>query len=407
GRLPNFDRLRKEGACGRLGSMLPTHSALIWTTALTGKGPEAHGINSHYLLQLSGMRRPNFLTEPWMGPFEDLLVGLRLLRVLPVTSNFRRCKALWNISSDAGLRVAALGWWASQPPEKVNGWIVSEFASTGQRKELADRGKARNYPTAETTYPAALLGEIEGLDRSPESVTREEIAQFLPVDEEVWEEFRAHAAFSRSRPLTVFRAPYLKDLFFAEAALKLDREHRPDLLLSYLRGIDVFGHLFWRFSEPEAVEIGEDPRLVERYRGCVDRSYEWADRMLGRYFERLGPRDTIVVLSDHGWSRRGPGQYGHGHAPPGILAVLGAHARAGAWVEGAQMLDVGPTILHLLGLPKGEDMPGRVLLEYLAGAGEPRTIPTWETSRSGTLEAIESPWAEEREAELRALGYVK
>ncbi|HKB16677.1 MAG TPA: alkaline phosphatase family protein, partial [Planctomycetota bacterium] len=253
GKLPNFARLRKEGACGPLKTIEPTHSALIWTTVVTGKSPEVHGIKSHYLQQLAGMRRPNLVTEPWMGRIEDLLVATRLLRVLPVTSNFRLCKALWNITSDAGLRVAALGWWASQPPEAVNGWIVSEFASTGQRKELADRGLARNYGAEVTTYPAGFLDELEGLERSPESVTREEIGAFLPVDEEAWAEFKAHPAFSRDWPLTTFRAPYLKDLFFAEAALKIEREHRPDLLLSYLRGIDVFGHLFWRFSEPEAV----------------------------------------------------------------------------------------------------------------------------------------------------------
>ncbi len=407
GRLPNFARLRREGACGRLKTIEPTHSALIWTTVVTGMTPDVHGIKSHYLQQLMGMRRPNLVTEPWMGPIEDLLVGSRLLRVLPVTSNFRLCKALWNIVGEAGLRVAALGWWASQPPEVVNGWIVSEFASTGQRKELADRGKARNYATEVTTYPAGLLDQLQDLERTPESVTREELAAFLPVDEEVWQEFLAHPTFRRANPLTTFRAPYLKDLFFAEAALKIEREHRPDLLLSYLRGIDVFGHIFWRFSEPEAVAMGEDPKLVARYRDCVDRAYEWTDRTLGRYLERLGRGDTLVVLSDHGWHRQGPGRYGHHHAPDGILAVYGAHARAGAWVEGAHVLEVAPTLLHLLGLPKGEDMPGRVRLDFLADVPEPRTIPTWETTRSGTLETIEGPWAEERERELRALGYVR
>ncbi|HKB16366.1 MAG TPA: alkaline phosphatase family protein, partial [Planctomycetota bacterium] len=64
GKLPNFARLRREGACGPLKTIEPTHSALIWTTVVTGKSPEAHGIKSHYLQQLAGMRRPNLVTEP-------------------------------------------------------------------------------------------------------------------------------------------------------------------------------------------------------------------------------------------------------------------------------------------------------------------------------------------------------
>ena len=45
---------------------------------------------------------------------------------LPVTSRMRKVKALWNILSDAGRRVDVVGWWATWPPENVNGSIVSD-----------------------------------------------------------------------------------------------------------------------------------------------------------------------------------------------------------------------------------------------------------------------------------------
>jgi hypothetical protein len=45
---------------------------------------------------------------------------------VPVTSNLRRVPALWNILSDAGRTVGFVGWWASFPAEKVNGYIVSD-----------------------------------------------------------------------------------------------------------------------------------------------------------------------------------------------------------------------------------------------------------------------------------------
>ena len=44
GKLPNFARLRQEGAYGRLQSSPPLLSPVIWTTIATGKTPDQHGI---------------------------------------------------------------------------------------------------------------------------------------------------------------------------------------------------------------------------------------------------------------------------------------------------------------------------------------------------------------------------
>src|SRR5690606_16639541 len=44
GELPNFARLRREGAYGRLRSAQPMLSPILWTTIATGRTPDAHGI---------------------------------------------------------------------------------------------------------------------------------------------------------------------------------------------------------------------------------------------------------------------------------------------------------------------------------------------------------------------------
>ena len=44
GQLPNFAKLRREGAYGRLQSSRPLLSPIIWTTIATGKPPEEHRI---------------------------------------------------------------------------------------------------------------------------------------------------------------------------------------------------------------------------------------------------------------------------------------------------------------------------------------------------------------------------
>ncbi len=53
------------------------------------------------------------------------------------------------------------------------------------------------------------------------------------------------------------------------------------------------------------------------------------------------------------------------HRLEGILIAAGPAFRSGAEPRGAALLDVAPTVLHLLGVPVPDDMDGRVLTEIL------------------------------------------
>jgi predicted AlkP superfamily phosphohydrolase/phosphomutase len=55
------------------------------------------------------------------------------------------------------------------------------------------------------------------------------------------------------------------------------------------------------------------------------------------------------------------------HESEGILLALGPDIRAGAKVQGANLVDLAPTILHLMGLPPDGPLDGRVLHELCAG----------------------------------------
>jgi predicted AlkP superfamily phosphohydrolase/phosphomutase len=59
------------------------------------------------------------------------------------------------------------------------------------------------------------------------------------------------------------------------------------------------------------------------------------------------------------------------HRMEGILVGSGPGFRAGALPQGTSLLDVAPTVLHLLGVPVPSDMDGRVLTELL-GSTVPR-----------------------------------
>ncbi|MEK7283804.1 MAG: alkaline phosphatase family protein, partial [Acidobacteriota bacterium] len=91
GQLPNLARLKARGAWGNIKTMTPALSPLLWTSIATGKPPEEHGII-------------DFLVK-------DTETGL----AVPVSSRWRKVKALWNIFSDAARSSAFIAWWATWP----------------------------------------------------------------------------------------------------------------------------------------------------------------------------------------------------------------------------------------------------------------------------------------------------
>jgi len=101
-----------------------------------------------------------------------------------------------------------------------------------------------------------------------------------------------------------------------------------------------------------------------------------------------------------------------GHRRHGILAVRGPEIAAGLEVEGAGIVDVAPTLLHLAGEPVPTDMDGRVLEEILRAearrerpplAGKPLSV-----QRCGDGEGAYSDDEEAKiEETLRSLGYVE
>jgi predicted AlkP superfamily phosphohydrolase/phosphomutase len=94
-----------------------------------------------------------------------------------------------------------------------------------------------------------------------------------------------------------------------------------------------------------------------------------------------------------------------GHRMEGLLLAWGPHIKPGP-IEGASIMDMTPTILHLLGLPVPSDMDGRVLLDCLDEAVH-QAVNRKEAASAASVQGDGYSPDEEREVaqRLRALGY--
>lgn len=102
------------------------------------------------------------------------------------------------------------------------------------------------------------------------------------------------------------------------------------------------------------------------------------------------------------------------HRMNGIFMAYGAAVRPGAVVEGAGLVDLAPTLLHLMGEPVPEHMDGRVLHAALAGDGQvtrrtrrkARDESRGDVGPGGQAELLSAEDKRVLADRLRSLGYV-
>lgn len=375
GALPALQRMVAEGAIGELAGVGPPIGPLGWTTIATGARPDRHGVLAE--------------VEPDAGAG-----GWR-----PVSARSRRAKALWNLATQAGLRSIVVGWGASHPAEPILGACVDErFAAITGPVEAA-------WPVAEgSVHPPELADALADLRLHPSELRREELATFVPAIAEI------DLAKDR-RPLLLAECVARTASLHAVATELLERSVGPKgnaWLFAAIR-YPLLGHLaatFLRCRPPRGEGVPEVD--VARYGGVIDAAYTLLDGMLARLRELAGPATTVILVSECGV--RVGGDPDGWRRPAGLALVAGPGTQPDALLHGASHLDLAPTVLALLGLPAGADMPGRILAEAFAVPPTDRRIPSWEAlpGECGRLapEETPTPW-EHHEAvrQLVALGY--
>jgi len=382
GRMPNLQRLVREGASGQVATLHPPLSPMLWTSIATGKRPFQHGIHG--------------FTEPMPDGS-----GVR-----PVTNLSRTSKALWNILSQSGLRSIVIGWWPSHPAEPINGVMVSD------RYHRASRPLNEGWPlAADTVHPPELAGTLAALRMHPDQLTPPMVEPFIPLAREI-DQDRDKRLAALLRTLAECRS--------IQAAATWLLDHQPwDFFAVYFEALDHFCHSFMRYHPPRQSWIGK--RDFELYHNVVSMAYQLHDEMLGELLAKVGEETAVIVMSDHGFHPDHlrpssipsiPAGPAIEHRDFGVLAIRGPRIKKDAALDGASVLDIAPTILTLYGLPVGEDMDGKVLGQAFASEPDVALIPSWEDvpgddGRHPAHTEFDPIAAPEALDQLAALGYIE
>jgi predicted AlkP superfamily phosphohydrolase/phosphomutase/tetratricopeptide (TPR) repeat protein len=382
GLMPTLDGLINRGVMGNLATLQPMLSPMLWNSVATGKLADKHGIH--------GFIEP----DPING-------GAR-----PYTSTSRKCKALWNILTQSGLRSNVVGWWASHPAEPINGSVVTN--AFGGVKFDPERGWLMPPGTVHPPEKGPLLARFKVF---PSELTEAHILPFIPNAAKIDQQ--------SDRRLGSFAKVLSDAASIHAAATALMETEAWDFTAVYYDAVDHFSHAFMAYHPPRLEWIPAEH--FELYKDVVRGAYRFHDMMLERLLHLAGPETTVILCSDHGFESgsqrprgipREPAGPAIWHRQYGIFVMAGPGIKRDERIYGASLIDIAPTVLTLFDLPIGEDMDGRPLLEAFETPPEGKTIESWE-KKSGECgmhtegTQIDPDQAQELMQQFAALGYIE
>jgi predicted AlkP superfamily phosphohydrolase/phosphomutase/tetratricopeptide (TPR) repeat protein len=381
GKMPTLAKFLSEGVHGKIKTLDPPLSPMLWTSMATGYRADKHGITGFVepLADNSGMR--------------------------PVSSTSRKVKAIWNILHQNDLKSNVVGWWPSNPVEPINGVMVSNLY------QQATKGKIKDWKMPSgTVHPIELEDKLASLRVHPYEITAEHMLPFVPKLDEL--------DGKTDRTLKGIAKILANAASIHSASTYLQRETDWDFMAVYHDAIDHFSHLCMKFHPPHRPGIPED--RYEYFNQVVNSGYMFHDMMLERSLQLADEDTTVILVSDHGFHSdhlrpryfvKEPAAPAQEHSPYGMVCIKGPGIKKGEMMHGASVLDVTPTLLTLFGLPVGENMEGKPWLQAFEEPIKVDTIRDWEKEEGDAGRHPEvlrdDPWAaQEAMQQLIDLGYI-
>ena len=384
GLMPAFKSVVDRGVRGRLATLDPPLSPMLWTSMATGVRPYKHGISG-------------FVENDGSG-------GVR-----PITSYSRKVNAFWNIFTKEGLKSNVVGWWPSNPVETINGVMVSNrFQQEKVGKETVDLKDWTIEPG--TIHPESFVEKLKEFRIHPSEISGNLVMPFVPRALELDKK--------EDKRLTVIAKFLAHSGSLHAVSTELLETTDWDITAVYHDALDHFCHGFMKFHPPKME--GMEQEAYELFKDVVTGAYVYHDMMLARLLSIIDDDTTIIICSDHGFHSdhlrpkmipQVPSGPAIEHAPFGVFVAAGPGIKKGEHVHGASILDVTPTLLTLFDLPIGRDMDGKPLMDIYETPIESKYIDSWENDErfGGELVINEKPDEGTNAAALQQLidlGYI-
>ena len=378
GQMPALKRLVENGVSGKLATLEPVFSPMLWSSIATGKLADKHGV--------LGFTEPDYSTGA----------------VRPVSNHSRKTAAIWNILSHQKLKTNVVGWWPSHPAESVNGVMVSNFY------QKASKPHGEKWPMAlGTVFPKKASETFTKLRVHPGDLTDEHILPFVPLASQVNQE--------EDKRLNSVGKILAEAATIHNAGTWLIDNTDWDFMAIYYDNIDHFCHGFMKFHPPQIKGI--DDKQFELYKDVVNNAYRFHDMMLGRILDLVDDDTTIMLISDHGFESgfnrllnlpKEAAAPAYDHRAYGVFAAMGPDIKKDELVFGATLLDIAPTLLSLFDLPQGKDMDGKPLLNIFKKEKNIQYINSWDDLIEREFEEkLDSASSKEALEMLIELGYIE
>lgn len=262
--LPNFSRLRREGAWAtQIADEQPPHLDpwVTWVTLHTGVKREVHGA-----------------------------------AVLEQTAASIRSTRLWDYVVAAGRSIGVFGSVSAYPPRKVPGFMVPGPFAPGDE----------TYP--ETLRPVQSINRLgtrmhgrTGATVTPLSMARNVVALFrLGLRPTTLSSVAMQLLRERITPSLAWKRVSLQPLlnfdFFASAY----RKYRPDFATWHTNHAAHYMHHYWRAWDDRGFATPSTDDERRKYGDAVPYGYRICDRLIGNFLDLIDESTVLVVASSMG-----------------------------------------------------------------------------------------------------------
>jgi predicted AlkP superfamily phosphohydrolase/phosphomutase len=256
GIMPNLQQFCREGVRATMMSTVPPLTPPAWSTLVTGRTPGNHGVLG-------------FLQYADAESNSVQIVSFKQLTA----------ETIWSIANRQGARAGSLNFVAHHPAPKIDGWVIPGWVSWRWMRTLS--------------HPSGVI------DRLKQGVSGFDV-KTLAIDFE--EEHKAIAGAALDEYESWIGLHIKRERQWLDAGRYL-LEHDPVKLFGIVfDGVDKLQHLLWPYLDPamEPEQPGED---FIRTRQLAWSYFRQVDNLLGETVEAFGDKSTILICSDHGFTK--------------------------------------------------------------------------------------------------------